>query len=166
MIAFALFAERSYAPLHDMLISLGYFGTFLAGFLYAYSFTAAPAASILLILAEEHSLLSAWLTAGFGALLGDLTIFYFVRHVFSVEVQKLSKERFVKAAGKTMPSRVGKILLGFSACLFIASPLPTEIGVSLLALIRNVSPREFSAIVGILHTAAILVILLAGSAIL
>ncbi len=144
---------------------MGYFGTFLAGFLYAYAFTAAPAASILLILAEEHSMFFAGLTAGFGALLGDLIIFYFVRNVFSDEVQKLSNERFVKAAGKKVSSRVGKILLAFSACLLIASPLPTEIGVSLLASIRNVSPRKFSVIAGILHTAAIFVILSAGGAI-
>lgn len=149
-----------------MLISLEYFGTFLTGFLYAYSFTTAPATSILLILAEEHSLLSAGLTAGFGALLGDLILFYFARHVFSDELLKLSDGKLAKTAGKTLPRRVGKILLAFSACVFIASPLPTEIGVTLLALIRNDSPGKFTVIAGILHTAAILVILLAGSAIL
>ena len=66
-IAFVIFAEKSYAPLHDTLVFLGYFGTFLAGFLYAYAFTAAPAAAILLILAREQNLFLAGLTAGLGA---------------------------------------------------------------------------------------------------
>mgnify|MGYP006977944986 CR=1 FL=1 len=83
---------------------LGYFGTFLAGFLYAYAFTAAPAAAILLILAREQNLFLAGLTAGLGALLGDLVIFHFIRHFFSGEVQKLSQEKIVKSVRKWCPA--------------------------------------------------------------
>ena len=83
VIAYILFADTSYAPLHDTLVFLGYFGTFLAGFLYAYAFTAAPAAAILLILAKEQNILFAGFIAGVGALLSDLVIFHFIRHGFS-----------------------------------------------------------------------------------
>jgi len=93
VIAYFLFGGRSYAPLHDTLVLLGYFGTFLAGFFYAYAFTAAPAAAVLLILAKEQNLYLAGFIAGLGALLGDLVIFHFIRHRFSDEVQKLSGEK-------------------------------------------------------------------------
>jgi hypothetical protein len=82
-----MFAGRSYASLHDILVFLSYFGTFLAGFLYVYAFTAAPATVILLTLAKEQNLLLEGFIASFGALLGDFTIFYFVRYSLSGEIQ-------------------------------------------------------------------------------
>ena len=49
IVAYLLFYERTYPPFHDFIISMGYVGTFLAGALFAYGFTAAPATAILLI---------------------------------------------------------------------------------------------------------------------
>lgn len=137
----------------------------MAGFLYAYAFTAAPAAAILLILAKEQNLFFAEFVAGFGALLGDLIIFHFLRHGFSDEVQKLSQEKVVKSAQKIVPGPIQKHLLASLAGFLIASPLPTEIGVTLLASTKNVTPRKFSIIAYILHTTAIFTILLVGSTI-
>ncbi|MGB9959697.1 MAG: hypothetical protein ACPLKQ_04155 [Candidatus Bathyarchaeales archaeon] len=165
VIAFILFADRSYALLHDALVFLGYFGTFLAGFLYAYAFTAAPAAAILLILAKEQNLLFAGLLAGFGALLSDLVIFHFVRHSFSDEVQKLSQGKIVQLLQKKVPSSIRQYLFVSLSGFLIASPLPTEIGITLLASIKSIKPRKFSIIAYILHTTAIFAILLIGNAI-
>jgi len=128
------------------------------GFLYAYAFTAAPAAAILLILAKEQNLLIAGLIEGFGALLGDLVIFHFVRHSFSDEIQKLSQEKIVKTVQKMVPSPIQKHLLAALASILIASPLPTEIGITLLASIKNVTTRKFSIIAYILHSTAIFTI--------
>lgn len=163
MIAYILFADRSFAPLHDTLVFLGYFGTFLAGFLYAYAFTAAPAAAILLILAKEQNLIFAGFIAGVGALLSDLVIFHFIRHGFSDEVQKLSKEKIVQYARKKVPDSIRKYLFASLAGFLIASPLPTEIGVTLMASIKNISTRKFSIIAYSLHTGAIFIILLIGT---
>lgn len=165
IISFILFAERSHAPLQDTLVSFGYFGTYVAGFLYAYAFTAATSTVILLILAGKQSLLFAGLMAGFGALLSDLIIFYLVKHGFSDEIQKFSKENFVQTAQKMVPCSIRKHLLAFLACFLIASPLPTEIGVTSLASIKNIKLRKFSIMAYILHTAAIFIILLIGSTI-
>jgi len=163
IIAYILFADRSYTPLHDALVFLGYFGTFLAGFLYAYAFTAAPAAAILLILAKEQNLLFAGFIAGVGALLSDLVIFHFIRHGFSDEVEKLSKEKIVQHVQRKLPNSIRKYLFASLAGFLIASPLPTEIGVTLMASIKSISTRKFSIIAYSLHTGAIFVILLIGS---
>mgnify|MGYP000140013313 CR=1 FL=1 len=61
-----------------------------------------------------------------------------------------------------VPSPIQKYLLAALASILIASPLPTEIGITLLALIKNVTPRKFSIIAYILHTIAIFTILLIG----
>jgi len=163
VIAYILFADTSYAPLHDTLVFLGYFGTFLAGFLYAYAFTAAPAAAILLILAKEQNILFAGFIAGVGALLSDLVIFHFIRHGFSDEVQKLSKEKIVQYAQRKIPDSIRKYLFVSLAGFLIASPLPTEIGVTLMASVKSISTRKFSIIAYSLHTSAIFIILLIGS---
>lgn len=72
-------------------------------------------------------MLIAGLIEGFGALLGDLVIFHFVRHSFSDEIQKLSQEKIVKTVQKMVPSPIQKHLLAALASILIASPLPTEI---------------------------------------
>ena len=165
VITYFLFADRFYASIHITLVCLGYFGIFLAGFLYPYAFTAAPAAVILLMLAKEQNLLFAGFIAGVGALLSDLIIFHFIRHGFSDEVQKLRKEKIIQYAQRKVPSSVQKYLFAFLAVFLIASPLPTEIGVTLMASIKSMSTRNFSIIAYSLHTSAIFVILLIGSTI-
>jgi hypothetical protein len=53
----SLFWEaRAHPQLNDFLVSLGYPGTFLAGILYAYGFTSAPATAVLLILSVEQDI--------------------------------------------------------------------------------------------------------------
>lgn len=163
VIAYFLFSARSYTPLHDALVHLGYFGTFLAGFFYAYGFSAAPAAAVLLILAEEQNIYLAGPIAGTGALLGDLVIFYTARRIFGGEMHELSKSKIVRSAQKKMPEPLKKYLLVSVAGLLIATPLPTEIGVTLISSMKNMSARNFSIIAYIIHTSAIFFILLIGS---
>ena len=163
IVTYIVFAEVAYVPIHDALVVLGYFGVFLAGFLYAYAFTAMPAAAILLILAKEQNLLFAGLIAGIGALLSDLLIFHFIRHGFSDEVQKLSNEKIVKVIHRSIPDSIRAYLFVTFAGFLIASPLPTEIGVTLMASIKRISTKKFAVIAYVLHTSAIFVILLIGS---
>ncbi len=165
MAAYFLFSARFYAPLHDTLVHIGYYGTFLAGFFYAYAFSAAPAAAVLLILAKEQNIYLAGPIAGVGALLGDLVIFYTARHIFGGEMHRLSKSKIIRSAQKKMSNALQKYLLVSVAGLLIATPLPTEIGVTLMSSMKNMSARNFSIIVYILHTSAIFIILLIGSTI-
>ena len=165
LIAYLLFYERTYQPFHDAVISLGYVGTFIAGALFAYGFTAAPATAIFLILAKEQNILLAGFIGGFGALIGDLIIFNFIRHSFADEIDKLSKEKVVLYINHKAPNLLKKYLLPVIAGFIIASPLPDEIGVSLMAASGNISMKIFSLISYVLNTAGIFVILFIGNAI-
>ncbi len=160
-----LFSGLLYEPLHETLLFLGYFGTFLAGLLYPYAFTSAAGTAILLILAKGQNLLLAGVIAGFGAFISDIVIFFFVKRGFGDEVEKLSKEPAVQAVSRRIPDSVRTYLFGTLACFFIASPLPTEIGVMMMTSMRNMSTRKFAVIVDILHLSAIFIILLIGKTI-
>ena len=66
--AYLIFYGRTYQPLHDFIISMGYAGLFIAGILFAYGFTAAPATAMLLILAGHNNIYLSGIIGGFGAL--------------------------------------------------------------------------------------------------
>jgi hypothetical protein len=156
---------KDYPPFRDFLSSLGVMGVFISGFFYAYGFTAAPATSVLLVLAKEQNILIAGLVAGLGALLSDIIIFNFIRHSFNDEIEKLKQEKGIKYLKKTEKKIFGsfyKYILPVFAGFIIASPLPTEIGVSMLASLKNLSIHKFMFVAYLLHTTGIMIILLIG----
>lgn len=166
VIAYFLFYGRTYQPLHDFLISLSYFGTFFSGILFTYGFTAAPSTAILLILAKEQNIFLAGFIAGFGALVGDLLIFNFIRYSFADEIEKLSREKGLRFLQKKTPSFFKRYFIAILAGFIIASPLPDEIGVSLLASSRVISMKKFSVISYVLNTAGIFTILFIGKSLI
>jgi len=134
-VAFALFLGTS--GILDQLIDLignTAIASFAAGIFFTSVFTLGPASVTLVHIAEQESLMSVALWGAFGAVCGDLIIFFFIRDHFSDHIIKSLK-----------PSRVRNILasfhLGFMkwlspilGALIIASPLPDELGLALLGL--------------------------------
>jgi len=160
-----LYGGRNYAPFHQFLISLGYVGTFLGGFFYAYGFTAAPATAVLLVLAQEQNLIFAVLLGGLGAVLSDWLIFSFIRYSLLSEINKLKKEKVVKMIAKNSQGLFGsyhKYIFPTFSGFIVASPLPTEIGVSMMASIKKLSVRKFMIIAYLLHSVGISIILFIG----
>jgi hypothetical protein len=163
IVVYFLFSGLLYELLHNALLFLGYFGTFLAGLLYPYSFTTAAGTAILLILAKEQNILLAGIIASIGALISDIIIFFFVKYSFGNEVQTLSKESAVQTLSRLIPDSFRAYLLATFACILIAAPLPTEIGILLMTSVKKISTKKFVVIVYILHVSAIFVILLLGN---
>ena len=163
IVVYFFFSGLLYEPLHNALVFLGYFGTFLAGLLYPYSFTTAAGTAILLILAKEQNLFLAGIIAAVGALISDIIIFLFVKYTFSDEVQKLSKETAIQTLNRLIPDSIRSYLLATFASILIAAPLPTEIGIMLMTSVKKMSAKKFVIIVCILHVSAIFVILLIGN---
>lgn len=163
LIAYLLFYGNKYVPFHDFIISSGYVGAFIAGMLFTYGFTSAPATAIFLILAKSQNIYLASIIGGFGALIGDLFIFSFIRHSFAGEIRQLSKEKVVKYFNGKLPGLLKKYLIPVAAGFIIASPLPDEIGVTLLAASKVISTKIFLFVSYVLNTAGIFVILMIGS---
>ncbi|MEK6984753.1 MAG: hypothetical protein AABX33_09345 [Nanoarchaeota archaeon] len=162
LIAYLLFIGKTNPKFHLFVVSLGFLGTFLTGILFTYGFTAAPATAIFLILAKEQNIMLTGLVGGLGALLGDLLIFNFIRHSFKDEVKKLYKEKLIVYANHKTPSFLKRYLLPVVAGIIIASPLPDEIGVTMLASFKSISEKIFLMLSYSLNTAGIFVILLIG----
>ena len=163
VVAFILVAKRDFAPLQQILLSLGYLGTFFAGFLYAYSFTAILSTALFLLLAGEQNIFLAVLVAGIGAIIGDFLFFKLLRGSFSQELHRLSKEKFVVALGKPF-HHFKRYALMVLAGIIISSPLPTEFGIAMFSSLKEMTTRRFLIITYLLHTFGIFVILLIGKA--
>ena len=128
-----------------------------------YGFTAALSTGALLVIAGQQNIFITGFIAGLGALMGDLIIFKFVRGTFNGELKRLGKTRFVKKIRKFLKNRstINKAV-PFIAYFIIASPLPDEIGVSMVAAYRDTTTRAFSILSFLLNTAGIFIILILG----
>ncbi|MFA5358860.1 MAG: hypothetical protein WC310_03520 [Patescibacteria group bacterium] len=163
ILAYFLFKEKNFEPWHNFLSSLGYLGIFIAGMLYAYGFTAAPATAVLLILAKEQdSIVLSGLIAGIGSLVSDTILFKFIRHSFTNEIQRIAEQKLFAYLKSKINIFTQKYLLPIIGMIIIASPLPDEIGVTLLAS-STISDKNFYVLSYILNTLGIITVLIIGS---
>ena len=165
LIAYLLFSSKDYGPFQEFIVGLGYAGTFVAGILFTYGFTSAPATAIFLILAQHQNIYLASAIGGIGALVGDLFIFSFIRQSFADEIARLSREKIVHYFNNKLPGMIKKYTLPVVAGFIIASPLPDEIGVAMLAASSVISTKIFSIVSYLLNTAGIMAIYFIGNAI-
>lgn len=143
-------------------MSLGYIGTFIAGFFYAYSFTAAISTSLLLLMSKNQNTLIACVVAASGAILGDVVIFLFVKHTVYNEVYDILHKKVLIKIIKRFPPVLSRYLIYGFCCLFVATPLPTEIGIGILASMTKISIKKFSVIAYLLNIIVLFLILSAG----
>ncbi len=150
-------------------MTLSYFGTFIAGFFFSYSFTAGPAAALLLLFGHEQSLLFAGLAGACGAMAGDLVIFKFTRFSFKKDSEEISKTKTFKFLDKVArffykesPTAFKKYVLVLFASLIIASPLPNEVGVAVMSTSVNITTKQFVAISLVLNAIGVYLLLFIG----
>lgn len=137
-LVFALVLSRNNS-FHQFLINLGelgYIGAFFAGFFFVSTFTIATGALILLILAEKLSPLEIGIIAGIGAVVGDLTIFKVVKDGLIAEVKPIFERIGGNHVIKILHTRYFSWTLPVVGAIIIASPLPDEIGVSLMGITK------------------------------
>ena len=131
--------------------------TFLSGIFFASTFTVAVAISVILMLSGSHNPLQIALIGGLGALIGDTIIFKFLREDLIADFEYLENH-----FGKRVVRRIihSKMIFWFApivAALMIASPIPDEVGLLMLASIK-LKYRHFFIISLILNTLEIFVI--------
>ena len=112
----------------------GYLGAFLAGLFFASTFTVAPALVVLYALAHALPTMPLALVAGFGAMLGDFMLFRFVRDRLTPEWQPVFTRLAGSEFGRVFASPFFASLVPVIGAIFIATPLPDEVGVSILGL--------------------------------
>lgn len=138
----------------------------IAGVFFTSVFTTAPAIAALAVIAHGNS---AWQTAFFGAfgsLLGDMFIFKFVRDNVSRDFQFLFNEirqekRWLKIHHRWGELKAFRWLVPLIGALIIASPLPDEIGLTILGL-SKIKMRVMIPLTYALNFIGILLIATAG----
>ncbi|HIH10087.1 MAG TPA: hypothetical protein HA254_05470 [Candidatus Diapherotrites archaeon] len=159
-VAYFAVSESAFDPMRIYFQQLGYIGTLFAGILFTYGFTAAPATAMFATIAKQQNIFIAAAIGGIGALIGDMLIFKILRHSFKDEIDQLSKERPVAAMGSAIPTSIRGYIMPILGGFIIASPLPDEIGVGMLAASTNISGRAFTIFSFLLNSAGILAILI------
>lgn len=140
--------------------------SFISGIFFTSVFTTAPAAASL---AEIARTFTVWQTAFFGALgsvLGDLFIFRFVRDNVSKDFEFLFNEiknekRWLKIHHRWTEFHAFKWLVPLLGAIMIASPLPDEIGLTILGL-SKIKMRWFLPLTFVLNFFGILLLAYVG----
>ncbi len=112
------------------------FATFLAGMFFTSLFTVAPATVVLAELAEAIPIWQITVVGGLGAVCGDLLIFRFVKNRLSPHLKELlqnTKIRKLIPVHRLVTLRWLMFVLG---AVVVASPLPDELGLAMMGLIR------------------------------
>lgn len=140
----------------------GFVGALVGGALFSSTFTVSIGAAILMLLAEVMNPLQVGIIAGAGGVIMDMLIFRFIRskglvveikHFFTFfNGDKVHHLIHSKYFGWTLP------VLG---ALIIASPLPDELGVSLMG-ISKMKIREFVVVSFIMNVIGMTAIVSVG----
>jgi uncharacterized membrane protein YdjX (TVP38/TMEM64 family) len=141
---------------------LGNFGFFISGIFTAFGFTA-PLGIGLLTKINPSNIFLATLFAAIGATLADLFIFHTIKFSFANELKELEKTKTIKEIEKIVKKnkhvKLTHYLLYILAGLVIATPVPDEIGVSMLAGLTTIKPLKFAIISFFVHNITIFLIL-------
>lgn len=112
-------------------------GSFVAGIFFTSAFTIAPASVALAGLAGSGSLFLVAFWGALGALLGDLIIFFFIRDMFADDLLKFWRRFRRRHLLSSFHLGFLKWLAPFLGALIIASPLPDEVGLTLMGLSKT-----------------------------
>lgn len=151
-LVFAFYLSRM-ETFHTFLLqlgNLGYIGAFIGGALFVSTFTVATGALILLIFAEKLSPVEIGIIAALGAVLTDLTIFRILQDDLLEDLQDVYNHFGGRRLSFLLHTKYFRWTLPVIGALIIASPLPDEIGVSLMGL-SKMSTGKFMVISFVLN---------------
>src|SRR3989338_4465166 len=162
ILAYFLFSNPSTQTYVSHLGSYGYLGVFIAGILFAFGFTA-PFSVGFFISLNPSNIWIAGIIGGLGALMSDLIIFSTIKVSFEDEFKKLRNSKtFVKITRlieRSIKEKIRIYLMYAFAGILIASPLPDEAGVTMLAGLTKISVKILTIVSFILNTLGILILL-------
>ena len=145
-LAYIIFHERNNLAFLSTLNDLGTGGVFIAGLLFSYGFTSGPATAIFLTLGKQHNTIITALIGGAGALIADITIYTLIRTTMVDEIERIEREPIFKKVKSILPRTIRRYILPILGGFIIASPLPDEMGIALLASIKKINPVLFTII--------------------
>ncbi len=160
--SYFIFTNSGISSVITLSDELEYFGIFIAGILLSFGFSA-PFATGFFLISSPESIIMAAIIASFGSLISDMLIFKFIKMSFMDEFHRLKKTTLIKELHSSMknhiPSKI-KIHVYYSIIgILIASPIPDEIGISLLAGMTKIKPLAMAVLSFVLHAIGIFILL-------
>lgn len=131
----------------------GIIGIFVSGIFFGYGFTSAPATASLIYFTELYNPIIISLIGATGTMVGDLFIFKYLKKQLPKEIEGFLRKSRIQKLKKTRLHWLTPAIAGF----IIASPLPDEIGVSLLGIYKF-DTNKFMTLSFILNFIGILII--------
>lgn len=113
---------------------LKHIGSFVAGIFFVSVFTAAPATVVFAEIAQSNSIFWVAFFGGIGALVGDLVIFRFIKDRLSADFLYLIKKSKSERLISIFRLKLFRWLIPFAGALIVASPLPDELGLTMMGL--------------------------------
>ncbi|MBI4150623.1 hypothetical protein HY492_00700 [Candidatus Woesearchaeota archaeon] len=163
LLAYWIFSRPDITASIVALGGMQYLGIFIAGLLFAFGFTTPFAVGFFLIAAPSNPVLAA-MVGGLGALISDVVIFGTIKLTFMDEFRRIKHSWAIRSIDRFLTHGVNgklRVYLTYAFAGFvIASPLPDELGVSLLAGFSKLHPLKFALISYACNTIGILVMLL------
>ena len=164
IIVFAFLADTSIVySLIRHIGSYGYLGSFITGIFFVSTFTIAPASLVLFHLAQDYNAVTIAITAGAGAVIGDLLIFRFFKVQIFTEFAPLAKKLRKSHIFELFKSPYFAWLTPVVGAVIIASPFPDEIGIGMMGL-SKIKEWQFMLLTYVLNTIGILIIVLLAQA--
>lgn len=170
MISYGLSLNGTFDSIVHVLNTDGYVSMFIGGMLFSFGFTTPFAIGLFVAASPSVNPFLGALVGGMGAVLSDLTIFSVARFTMSEELHRLSLTRMWHRLTMYLhrdhfPMYVRRAGIWLTAGLIIASPLPDEIGVSMLSGITTLDKRRFALLCCTFNTLGVLFVLLTAQAI-
>jgi len=166
ILAYYLFSQPKIAEQIASLKGFSYFGYFIAGIFLIFGFTA-PFALGFFIISHPDNIFLASLLGASGSIISNLIIFRLIQFSFMEEFNELKDTKTAKKIEKfvrhNISLKIRHYLLYIFAGILIATPLPDEIGISMLAGMTTIKIKILGIMSFILHYIEILVILILSS---
>jgi uncharacterized membrane protein YdjX (TVP38/TMEM64 family) len=162
LFSYYLFSQTNISNWISNFKNLNYPGAFIAGTLLAIGFSA-PIGLGFFISAIPQNILLLTLIGGAGAMFGDFIIFKTIKLSFMDEFKELEKSKAVHAIEKIVKKNksvlIRHYLLYIFAGIVLATPLPDELGVSMLAGLTTIKPLKLAIISFLIHFTVIFFLL-------
>jgi hypothetical protein len=162
---FAAYFLFSFEPVKMFVSHLGlagYLGAFIAGLMFSFGFTTPFAIGAFIVMNPSNPAAYA-IIGGLGAMIADIAIFKIIQVSFLDEFKTLMRTKTARRLAYISPpfnKRVKQYFMYAFAGIVIASPLPDEIGVTMLAGLSHIRPIPLAIISLIFNSIGIFVMLL------
>ncbi len=135
-----------------------FLGSFIAGMFFTSVFTVALSTVTLVEIALTHNILEITFFGGWGAVIGDLVIFQFLKRGIAEDVEELIQKEG-RRLDRIFHLRFFRFFIPFVGALIIASPLPDEIGLAMMGIVK-LEPKFLIPISFLFNSLGILILLL------